>query len=369
MKSAFMLLSAITALISLSAHADQASDYAAKTFKDWTVACNNQRVCSASSLLAPADDAPNADEISAVALTIERGAAADSPAKLSLIASGDEAWEEKQVGEALGLDVGEQSFEFGKLTQQQVADLKIDLPAEQVADVLAAAQKASTIKLLIGSTEMDVSVSGLSASLLYMDEQQQRLDTPTALINKGNKNFTASLPKIPSVTPIIQTDEAGEELADVQAEVLATARKLSLPAVKNCNAERQAESEDTESMVALLDTKNYLIGLNCGSGAYNSTTLLLVAPKDHIEQAKLAQLDQGTDGDALLTGYTSYESSTGLLHNLYKSRGLGDCGTDADWAWTGKQFSLVRLNVMEECRGNMNFLNVWQLDLAKPKSE
>ncbi|HPY41471.1 MAG TPA: DUF1176 domain-containing protein, partial [Thiolinea sp.] len=233
MKSAFMLLSAITALISLSAHADQASDYAAKTFKDWTVACNNQRVCSASSLLAPADDAPNADEISAVALTIERGAAADSPAKLSLIASGDEAWEEKQVGEALGLDVGEQSFEFGKLTQQQVADLKIDLPAEQVADVLAAAQKASTIKLLIGSTEMDVSVSGLSASLLYMDEQQQRLDTPTALINKGNKNFTASLPKIPSVTPIIQTDEAGEELADVQAEVLATARKLSLPAVKN----------------------------------------------------------------------------------------------------------------------------------------
>ena len=369
MKSKFILLSVITALIPLSAHADQASDYAAQTFKDWTVACNNQRVCSASSLLAPADDAPNADEISSVALTVERGAAADSPAKLSLIASGEEAWEEKQVGEALGLDVGEQTFELAKLTKQQVADLKIDFPAEQVAAILASAQKATTIKLLIGSTEMDISVSGLSASLLYMDEQQQRLETPAALIKKGSKSFTASLPKVASVTPIIQADEAGEELADVQAEVLATARKLSLPAVKNCNAERQAESEDTESMVALLDTKNYLIGLNCGSGAYNSTTLLLVAPKDQIEKAKLAQIDQGTDGDALLTGYTSYDGSTGLLHNLYKSRGLGDCGSDADWAWTGKQFTLVRLNVMDECRGNMNFLNVWKLDLAKPKSE
>ena len=369
MKSKFILLSVLTALIPLSANADKASDYAAKTFKAWTVACNNQRICGASSLLAPAADAPNADEISSVALTVDRGAAADSPAKLSLIASGEEAWEEKQVGEAISLNVGEQSFEFGTLTKQQSTELKIDLPAEQVAAVLAAAQKASTIKLLIGSTEMDLSVSGLSASLLYMDEQQQRLETPTALIKKGSQAFTASPPKVASVTPIIQVDAAGEELADVQAEVLATARKLKLPAVKNCNAERQTESEDTESMVALLDSRHYLISLNCGSRAYNSTTLLLVAPKDQIEKAKLAQINQGTDGDSLLTGYTSYDSSTGLLHNLYKSRGLGDCGTDADWAWTGKQFTLVRLNVMDECRGNMNFLNIWQLDLAKPKSE
>jgi len=56
MKSKFILLSVITTLIPHSAHANKSSDYAVKTFKYWVVACNNQRVCSASSLLAPADD-------------------------------------------------------------------------------------------------------------------------------------------------------------------------------------------------------------------------------------------------------------------------------------------------------------------------
>lgn len=365
-KHKLLLLSVLTALSPLSHASEKLNEDAVKSFKDWAVACNNQLVCSATSFLVPADDASDASTGVDITFGLERGAALDSVAKLSFAISGEGAWDKTLIGEDISLILADNTIELGKLTEQQVRDLTIYIAPDQTEAVLAAAQQAQTAALMVANIMTDISLKGLSAVLLYIDEQQQRLDTPSALLKKGTKAFTAKPPKVATITPIIPPVDATVS-DEMRAKVLATVRKLKLPEIDECNTE-SAENTVNDA-VDVLDSQHYLVSLSCGGGAYNSNVLLLVVPYDQIGKAKLAILDQGADSQSSLTGYPSYASSTGLLNNLYKGRGLGDCGSDSAWAWTGQQFTLVRSNSMSECRGNMNFLNVWQLDVAKPQTK
>ncbi|WP_298609108.1 DUF1176 domain-containing protein [uncultured Thiothrix sp.] len=367
MKSKFILLGVLSLGVPLSYGADKATDYPVKDFKDWAVACNNLRECSATSFVAPSEVASDPTPVGGdLVLTLERGAAVDSLIKLGFLNTSEDEWNEKLVGEDISISIDEQTFDLGKLTKQQVADLKVELTHEQATVMLAAAQKSPSLSVLVGNIMNDISLSGLSAVLLYMDEQQQRLDTSTALFKKGTKTFTTIRPDVPTVTPKIPSAET--QVTDSKySEILDTTRKLNLTALKTCNEEKATNREELDT-VDVLDNQHYLISLNCGGGAYNFNTLFLVAPKNDLKQTKLAKFDQGAD-DSTVVGYAEYDNRTGLLNYSSKGRGLGDCGSVGAWAWTGEEFVLVSSNDMADCRGNLNFLNTWRLNLASPKTE
>lgn len=356
MKRKFILLSLLSLLAPFVA-ADKVTDYKVETFKNWGGACNNQGLCSATSFAMPIVDADSAESSDTI-LTLKRDAAENSPAKLNLLGVGGELWDAQLIGEAISLAIAAQSFELGKFTEQHLADEKIPIPNEQTAAVLAAVQKADTATVLIGNVSTKLSLKGLSATLLYIDEQQKRIDTPTALLKKGTKPFTATVPVVATISPVIAADNKLSEATS--AQVL---DKIE-PLAKRLSAELAECSNQADSELAVLDKAHYLLSVSCGGGAYNMDTFFFVAPKNKLEQMQLAKFDGGADGPGLLNGSAGYISDTGLLSNYYKARGLGDCGTDATWAWTGEQFTLVAMNVMYECQGNMNYLNVWQLNLA-----
>ena len=57
-----------------------------------------------------------------------------------------------------------------------------------------------------------------------------------------------------------------------------------------------------------------------------------------------------------------YDPQDGLLREFAKSRGLGDCGNSASWAWDGSMFRLASYLALDRCMGGPpgTFLSRWQ---------
>ena len=68
--------------------------------------------------------------------------------------------------------------------------------------------KVMTIR---GASTQDVSLHGAAAALLWIDEKQGRLDTPTALIRRGSRPaaLVPIAPPLPTVTPAPAVDQVG----------------------------------------------------------------------------------------------------------------------------------------------------------------
>jgi hypothetical protein len=58
----------------------------------------------------------------------------------------------------------------------------------------------------------------------------------------------------------------------------------------------------------------------------------------------------------------AWDPESRRLHEYNKGRGLGDCGTRAEYAWDGERFRLVRQEEMDECRGSLSWLTTWRAE-------
>ena len=56
----------------------------------------------------------------------------------------------------------------------------------------------------------------------------------------------------------------------------------------------------------------------------------------------------------------------GVLQEYSKGRGLGDCGTRADYGWDGARFRLVHQEEMGECRGSIHYIPTSTPELLRP---
>jgi len=57
----------------------------------------------------------------------------------------------------------------------------------------------------------------------------------------------------------------------------------------------------------------------------------------------------------------SWDPDRRLLQEYAKGRGLGDCGSRADYAWDGTSFRLVHQEEMGECRGSLYYIPTWNV--------
>ena len=69
------------------------------------------------------------------------------------------------------------------------------LTEEQTKALLSGLKKESEIRLTYGKTTLKVSDKGAAAAMLKMDEFQQRLNTPSALIRQGQEKHAVLAPQ------------------------------------------------------------------------------------------------------------------------------------------------------------------------------
>ena len=309
-----------------------------KGFRDWMAGCDNVKSCTALSL--PPEIA---DPVAY--LRLERPAGPDGMARLVLRLRGD--W--KKPPAALRLALDGVPFPAGGKPLPVSADgdmVSLTLQPADTGALIEAARKAAKLAISAPGLTASVSLSGSVAAMLWIDEQQGRLNTASALIRKGTGANVRAAPALPVVTAKPPSGTLSEK--DGKALAAALRKQIRQPDADLC--------EDDEMLVAAdgawpIDGERRLVGLACSRGAYNVTTGFWMVERGNIAAAKPVVLPQG-EGEArnMLTN-ADFDPKTGRLTFFAKGRGLGDCGVAGGYAWTGTAFALTELSTMGECRG------------------
>lgn len=278
---------ALAAGFSLLSTATMASGPEIREFRDWRAGCDNVGHCTALSL-------PD-DEDNAIAyLRLDRAAGADAPVRLVLRVLGD--W--KTVSVPLRLTLDGAAFPATAEAAQVGTDsgtISLTFQPAEASAFVAAARKATQLSISTPDMTAHVSLSGSVAAMLWIDEQQGRLDTPSALIRKGSGSHVPAALALPVITAKVPdgvlADDAGKALAAaVRQEMLRRDSDLC---------------EDEETLAALdeawlLDGTRRLVGLACSRGAYNVTTGFWTVEGDDAATAQPRPLPlrrRGDDGE------------------------------------------------------------------------
>ncbi|RYD54682.1 MAG: DUF1176 domain-containing protein [Sphingomonadales bacterium] len=308
-----------------------------RVFDDWAVACDNLKRCEATALQAPEQFG---DEPSQVLLTRDPGPAgalsiAIDPADLvtgpvTLLIDG------KQV--ATGT-IGENYRVSGQ-------------PAEALAKAMAAGK---TLELRSASrTLARISLAGSAAMLRYVDAEQGRAGTVTALVATGAKP-ASDVPGAAAAAPIVRAVRPPVDAAETPTSaVLGELAKLG-----DCDLSTLA---DLPVERYRLDAKTSLVLIPCGSGAYNfnSAAFVLRGGKGAPAEFDTAPDWLEGDGPGILTNAAFSTTEGAVLSSFSKGRGIGDCGTSQSWVWDGSRFRMIEARVLNECRGSINWLTVFR---------
>ena len=202
----------------------------------------------------------------------------------------------------------------------------------------------SFMALRRGDEQMKVSLGGAAAAFLWIDERQGRLNTPTALIRRGDRPAAEvpAAPAAPRVTVAAAVAQNGLVQDDLSPALLAH------PKVKECLAEtRRGERFEPNVEVSRLAADRLLWSVPCGEGAYNFSQAYFITPADGTApQPIVFPTATGSEEDLV---NSRYDPKTRTLFAFGKGRGLGDCGRMGVWAWTGERFALLDEKVMPSC--------------------
>jgi hypothetical protein len=321
-----------------------------KDFRDWLAACDNLRNCSAFAVNSESDDA-------AAYLRIERGGAADAAVIVTLsvelrdakgytIAFDDPAL----PGLPAGLLVGEE----GEGSDYRRIEIAKGHSADALIESMRKAKAIVVTRLPAKGKKLEspvsrISMSGAVASLLWIDDQQQRLDTVTALVKRGPKPASA-VPPQPKAPVIVAAPPSKAKAPEKHSPaLLAKGRAL-------------CEDDDKASQIEEVNSLGggqFLFQFSCpgSSGAYNFMNVFLIGPAGKVQALRPAAFrrppgsgDGGNDGPAAGLMNPNFDSETMTLSSFNKGRGYGDCGGEEQWVWDGKAFRLALERTMTECR-------------------
>jgi hypothetical protein len=311
-----------------------------KTFKDWTVGCDNKRACQAVALM------PEGALEQRVTMALRRGPEAHAAPEISF-----------------DTDLAVAALAARGRRIEVSIEQKDGYPAvrrNSVAAMLEAIRSGGEIETLDASGKRSgkVSLSGANAALLYMDEQQLRLGTVTALVRKGSRPASA----VPAPPPLPVVAEV-RPLGSIPAGALPKARLARFKKAANCDPALSAKDHPAEAR-RFRDGAT-LILVPCSQGAYNGSSLVLVSRKADRSDLQPAAFDfnasAGKGREPLTPPEGAYwHDETGRLASFFKGRGLGDCGAGQSWAWDGRKFRLIHAEAMGECRGSTDYITTWR---------
>lgn len=284
-------------------------------YKDWELACDNTGTCRAAGYQNESSDSEP------VSLLITRAAGPHVVPVVRL-----QVLSEKPFKSPLTLTVG--ALEIKGLPN----DSTRGLDPRQVATLLPALLKAEEATVRAADMQWKLSLAGLSAVLLKMDDVQGRVETPGALVRRGDKPESGVRLSLP--------------VPEVKAQRLVATRPtdaaLGSPIFARISPGDLAACNDPDPQLTqvyrLTDTE-VLLSLSCGMGAYNGSSLLWRAKDRPPFVPQLLDID----GD--------FDPSTGTVHSSMKIRGIGDCWSVRTWQFTRQGFVLVADTADGLCRG------------------
>ena len=298
-------------------------------FSDWQVTCNNQNFCIARNI--------GLHHGLVMTLTRSAGAHNDSTLRIELGGPQNQLPKIPPIAPRLKID-GE----------------ALKLPGEhwQISPWLLSTSDGPTItaflqhiqegqKLTLSQGLQSVSLLGLKAALLFIDDRQKRVGSETAWIGKGDEP-PLSVPPAPALksvkkvnpTPLPFSREEFNELLDYGSGRMNT-NQCSLDPLRQ------------EVWVTPLTDDKALLMLSCESGAYNTIyrAWLVSRKKPYSAQPVRLRLPFQAPGseerDVELVNLT-FNDKTRELVTLDKGRGQGDCGVQTRWRYDGQRFRLVR---------------------------
>ncbi|MBK8067878.1 MAG: DUF1176 domain-containing protein [Rhodanobacteraceae bacterium] len=314
-----------------------------KEVKRWVAGCDNTRHCTAVGF-APADAGSYAflhferggrgdDAVTRITLRVDHPLSRE----IYWILQADDA-ELLQFNDAHLVDA-----DSGEGIDVVITD------ADEIAAMFGAMRGADTLTLVgDGGPVGTISLSGASAILLWIDEQQRRLGTTTAFVRKGEQP-TSSIP-VPPAPLQPRASAGGRALDEVETSRLGQLVRETLEG-DECE-EIDYDTLLRDSAFELADGRT-LVQLVCYVAAYNSGSSWFLLSQGAQPQRIAFPLprDDGSmtvDGDLV---NADFDPATGVLSMFGKGRGIGDCGASGQWVWTEQGFDLVEYRRMGECAG------------------
>ncbi len=335
----FTLLSSVLTAAGLAYAPVQGAVPEYREIKDWVLTCDNTHACIAKYLAA--DDGPGGGGYLSLART---------------------------PGPDGGLTVTVETVEGD--TAPDPSDLRLDgRPLSGLAWKIDAKAQTATLSgnaalrfvrairdggKLTYSDDKDapfVSLTGMTAALLAMDENQGRLGGETALIRTGPKPASA----VPAARPVplVHAAPARGPLAGAAAFAAQVRRaRADILNKHDCDAGQASQDE-----AGPLDAADAVVVLGCQEAAYQGSVLIFIAPRNAPAKARqlilpleppLSARDTSTDGE-----YTEgeWDPKTATFTQSAKGRGLADCGESTVWTFDGQAFVLSTYNAQPRCGG------------------
>lgn len=325
---------------------------AVRSFRDWTVACDNGRICRAHGF-------PAGTDTMGFGLRLDRDAGRTATPRLYVSIDPDRrpptdgtvtfATDRKRIG----------ARPLRSAFRITGDDYEIADPAI-VAAVIAAIRESRHLEIRFsppreeaGEPAPPVSLDGASAALLWMDERQQRVGTVTALVRPGRRQAaTISPPPPPPRAPAPRPLATGERAAPLSAAANAAVRALF-----RRDLHETCDSGGPRTVEALTGG-TLLVGLRCWHGAYNESAAYYLVEDGETPRVRpadfprpVARTDTGSPVPGNILTNVELDAATGRIFHFSKSRGLGDCGERGEWGWDGTRFQAVGIETMPHCRG------------------
>lgn len=308
-----------------------------RQFRDWSASCGNDGACWAFGF---------APEFGAGWVRIALQPGPDARPEIDF-----GYWpDENAKGDRIALVIDARTY---PATRSGDPEAPIGAIRTDAAAVIAAMVQGKTATIRGGSSQI-VSLNGAAAALLWIDEKQGRLNTPTALIRRGDQPASSVpvAPPLPVVAPAPAANQAGfgDEGQTVPAPLRARTE------VGTCLKESQNPAVADMVISARLDARTELWGVPCGAGAYNVTHNWYVTgpggrnPRP-VDLVGTGGAGRGVDQPDNSTVNGAYDPGSRTLSAFAKGRGIGDCGVSQSWVWTGDRFTLSAESVMGECAG------------------
>jgi hypothetical protein len=308
-----------------------------KTFKDWIVVCDNGLTCTATGEAFDSDG-------QGLTVRLTRGPLADDAPKIQFRAEGEVP---------SSATVQYRGFDLRNVDERGV------LKAGDVAAFVALSRIEDSVSVFGSNNKMigEVSLAGSTAAMLFMDEQQRRIGTTSALISRGKKKRVPAPPAIRVINALALSDAPPAPWKAEDAGI-----DLS------CHLD-PSDGRDTPIETYRLDARSTLVLVPevCTAGAYNIDYSVTVLDNKGNPVPSQMEVPDAMDGEGGLSAATNayYDTKTGQLGSSILCRGLGDCGVSRSFVWDGAVFRLVRQDVLGTGRGQMDPLTAWRSEVVR----
>ncbi|WP_034916286.1 DUF1176 domain-containing protein [Erwinia sp. 9145] len=331
-------------LFSASGHAEPLQ----KTFSDWQITCNNLNYCETRNL--PGENG--------LVMTVSRHAGVNDRPLLRI------DYGNRYSGELTGGPLKDNLLLDGKRLRLDLKHWTVEphhfatSHTISIDEFFQQVMEAGTIQLLYrrGAT---ISLRGLKAALLLMDDVQGRVNSTSAWIKRGPEIPIPDEPVAPEVTPARRPP-----LALTRDE---TTGLIDFGTWRIDTDECSLDPQRREVSVSPLTDEKALLLVSCEMGAYNVISLAYEVTRAQPYVAKGITLTlpftppRQTEKQLELIN-ARFDPDRGELVTFGKGRGLGDCGVASRWQYNGREFVLAEYAEESTCdawHGSDDWPTLW----------